>query len=262
VKVLAYICAASVVSFVTTGITVITRGNAQEQRPSPKRSWAPPRATPTDGELARLRADVIEKMKQSRAQSEKLLALHTQEQAQLTNEYQERRSLHAQGLISRREVIEVELALTRVTTRVEEVRRWILEDDIAITEATSRDHLLRLPALAPGGYSEDAILIRFNGSVSWSLTDAPKIDKFFTQRFGRALPISAFGQTSVHDRMKFDHRDAMDVPLHPDSSEGRSLIGFLRQAGIPFIAFRNAIPGSATGAHIHIGKPSIRNAPH
>jgi hypothetical protein len=36
------------------------------------------------------------------------------------------------------------------------------------------------------------------------------------------------------------------------------LIGYLRQSGIPFIAFRNAVPGAATGAHIHIGKPSLR----
>jgi hypothetical protein len=259
-KALGYICAASVMGLVATGITVITHADAQEEGQSPSRSSAP-RATP-HAELARLRADVIEKMKQSRAQSEKLLAVHEQERAQLAKEYQERRSLHGQGLISRGEVVEMELALTRATTRVEEVRRWILEDDVAITEATLRDELLRLPALAPGGYSEHASIIRFNGSASWSLRDAPKIDKFFVQRFGRALPVSAFGQTSVHDRMKFDHRDAIDVPLHPDSGEGRSLIGYLRQAGIPFIAFRNAIPGSATGAHIHIGKPSIRNAPH
>jgi len=50
----------------------------------------------------------------------------------------------------------------------------------------------------------------------------------------------------------------MDVALHPDSDEGRSLMAYLRRAGIPFIAFRSAMPGSATGAHIHIGLPSIR----
>jgi hypothetical protein len=30
----------------------------------------------------------------------------------------------------------------------------------------------------------------------------------------------------------------------------------LRRAGIPFIAFRSAVAGAATGAHIHIGQPS------
>jgi hypothetical protein len=48
----------------------------------------------------------------------------------------------------------------------------------------------------------------------------------------------------------------MDVAVHPDSAEGRALIAYLRGNGIPFIAFRSAVPGSATGAHVHIGYPS------
>jgi hypothetical protein len=60
--------------------------------------------------------------------------------------------------------------------------------------------------------------------------------------------------------MRLNHRDAMDVALHPDSVEGKSLIAYLRKAEIPFMAFRNGVPGSASGAHIHIGKPSLRAA--
>jgi hypothetical protein len=112
--------------------------------------------------------------------------------------------------------------------------------------------------LAVGGYSESATLVRFNGGAHWSLAEAPKIEKFFLQMFGHALPVSAFGQTATHDRLRFDHRNAMDVALHPDSSEGKSLLAYLRQAGIPFIAFRSAVPGAATGAHIHIGNPSVK----
>ncbi|HTN70231.1 MAG TPA: hypothetical protein VMO00_04005, partial [Methylomirabilota bacterium] len=100
--------------------------------------------------------------------------------------------------------------------------------------------------------------IRFNGGTSWSLAEAPKIETFFLQTFGHALPVSAFGQTATHDRLQFDHRNAMDIALHPDSKEGRSLLEYLRQAGIPFIAFRGALAGAATGAHIHIGNPSLR----
>jgi hypothetical protein len=58
--------------------------------------------------------------------------------------------------------------------------------------------------------------------------------------------------------LRFDHRNAIDVALHPDSKEGRSLLNYLRQVGIPFIAFRGVVLGAATGAHIHIGKPSPR----
>ncbi|MGZ8464742.1 MAG: hypothetical protein ACXWXT_04305, partial [Candidatus Binatia bacterium] len=72
--------------------------------------------------------------------------------------------------------------------------------------------------------------------------------------------ITALGQSDTHNRLRFDHRDSMDIGLHPDSGEGRALAGFLRKSGIPFVAFRSAIPGAATGPHIHIGRPSGRLA--
>ena len=65
-----------------------------------------------------------------------------------------------------------------------------------------RDELLRLPGLAIGGYSETGTLLRFNGGTPWSLADAPKVEKFFLQTFGRGLPITAFGQTATHDRLE------------------------------------------------------------
>jgi hypothetical protein len=163
------------------------------------------------------------------------------------------------GLISREEALRAENAWVEAIMKVDEDKRWLAETDMAMTEYSLRDELLRLPGLAIGGYSESGTLVRFNGGTPWSLIDSPKVEKFFTQAFGRALPISAYGQTPTHDRLRFDHRNAIDVALHPDSKEGQSLLGYLRQAGIPFIAFRNAVAGSATGAHIHIGKPSARN---
>jgi hypothetical protein len=238
-------------------VVLLPAGSAQEKK-SPKRPVAQKPAA--DTELARLRADVIEKMKESRARSEQLLALHEQEHERLTKEYEKRRDLYHQGLIAGSELVETQVALAYASSRVAEVKRWILEDDIALTEATLRDELLRLPALGAGGYSESGGLIRFNGTGAWSLADVPKIEKFFSQTFGRVLPISAYGQTATHERLRFDHRDAVDVALHPDSPEGRSLIGYLRRSGIPFIAFRNAVTGASTGAHIHIGKPSLRHA--
>jgi len=234
-------------------------GNAQEQQ---KRTVTRPsvrRLNSAEAELARLRAEVIEKMKESKAGAEKLLALHEEEKNKLTELYKQRLGLYQQGIISRVELIHVQRALATAIVRVDEDKRWIGEYDIAITEATMRDELQRMPGLAPGGYSENATIIRFNGSAAWSLADAPKIEKFFSQTFGRSLPISAFGQSPTHDRLRFDHREAMDVAVHPGSTEGRSLMAYLRRAGIPFIAFRNAVRGSATGAHIHIGPPSIRS---
>lgn len=95
-------------------------------------------------------------------------------------------------------------------------------------------------------------------SPQWSLADSKKVENFFFTRFGRPLPTSAFGQSDIHDRWGLDHRQGMDVGLHPDSSEGIALVDFLRAERIPFLVFRHAIPGVATGPHIHIGFPSHR----
>jgi hypothetical protein len=241
-------------------LSTISSNAASAQDKANKSTGSASRSSAADAELARLRADTIEKMKQTRAGTEKLLAIHEDEVKKLTAEYRQRRELHNQGLISRTELNQSERALAAAMIRMDEARRWIAETDIAITEASMRDVLLGLPAMPPGGYSESGTLIRFNGAASWSLADAAKIEKFFSQTFGHVLPITAFGQTPTHDRLRFDHRNAMDVALHPDSNEGRSLLSYLRQGGIPFIAFRSAVPGAATGAHIHIGNPSVRAA--
>jgi hypothetical protein len=220
------------------------------------RTPASRRVSPTESELMRLRSDVLQKIKEARDGTQRLLALHETERDQRLKEYYRRRDLYYQGLIARNEVLQAEHAWAEAMMRVDEDKRWLARTDMVIAEFTMRDELLRLPRLAIGGYSETNTLLRFNGGTLWSLGDAGKIEKFFAQTFGRALPISALGQTATHDRLGFDHRDAMDVALHPDSKEGQSLLSFLRQSGIPFIAFRNAVPGAATGAHIHIGKPS------
>ena len=43
-----------------------------------------------------------------------------------------------------------------------------------------------------------------------------------------------------------------------DGPEGRAVMAFLRASGIPFIAAWGAIPGSTSGAHIHVGQASPR----
>ncbi len=118
----------------------------------------------------------------------------------------------------------------------------------------------RLPALPVNGYSETTDLARFNGGFKWSLKEAPRIERYFSQAFGRRLPVTALGQSETHNRLRFDHRDSMDVALHPDSVEGKALIDHLRKAGIPFLAFRGPVAGASTGPHIHIGRPSGRLA--
>jgi hypothetical protein len=84
---------------------------------------------------------------------------------------------------------------------------------------------------------------------------------FFQQKFNRTLPISAEGQSATHDRMGYQHAQAFDVALSPQSHEGMALMEFLDSKRIPFIGFTAAVPGVATGPHIHVGKPSKRMMP-
>jgi hypothetical protein len=93
---------------------------------------------------------------------------------------------------------------------------------------------------------------------NWNLSEAARVESFFMDKFGRQLPTTAMGQSELHTRWGLDHRQGMDVGLHPDSPEGRALIAFLIREEIPYLAFRNAIPGVATGPHIHVGHASHR----
>lgn len=133
-----------------------------------------------------------------------------------------------------------------------------------LTEADAIAEWARTPppvvANNPGRVIVGSSFIRYTGLGSWNLAGATAIKAFFLQRFGRPLPISAFGQSHLHDMWRWDHRNAMDVGINPTSVEGQALIVYLQAHGVPFGAFRQAIPGVATGPHIHVGMPSHRLA--
>ncbi len=208
----------------------------------------------------KLNAEVIRTTTAYKQSLERLLGIYEGEVENLTQEVEKRRTFYQKGYISKREIEESEEELSHVEANARETRERIMQANLVLTESSARDKIVTSSPLPPGGYSETPVLIRFSGGTHWSLANAGKIERFFKQTFGHSLPISALGQTAVHDRMGFDHHDAMDVALHPDSPEGRTLMSYLRRQGIPFIGFRDKVAGSATGAHIHIGRPSSRVA--
>jgi len=232
--------------------------------------WAAPFGRREDGTAAARRpgdaaartsgGEVLERLKGEWARDHMLLASFEREQSRLRAVVIEKRKLYQDGAIEKAEVSEAERAFVAKLVQIQEARRSLTETDLALAEATMGDELERLPPLAVNEFSETERLSRFNGGSSWSLKEAPKVEKYFSQNFGHNLPISAYGQTRTHDRMGLDHRNAVDVALHPDSPEGRALIRHLRDSRIPFVAFKNAVPGAATGPHIHIGRPSVRIA--
>jgi len=202
--------------------------------------------------------DTIAQMRESLAEDRRQLAQFEREQSALRTEVIRQRKLLQAGALSKDQVQQTEQSFVAALKRVHAMRYTVTETDIAITEAVLGEKVLRLPALPVGGFSQTAELTRFNGPFKWSVAEAPRLERFFSQTFGRRLPITALGQSDTHNRLGFDHRDSIDVGLHPDSGEGRALVEYLRKSGIPFLAFRGAVPGAATGPHIHIGRPSGR----
>ncbi len=98
----------------------------------------------------------------------------------------------------------------------------------------------------------------FDGDGVFTAMQFHRIEQAFELRFSKPLPVSALGETAVHRALGFDHRGRVDVALNPDQPEGKWLRDYLQVNKIPFFAFWQAIPGKATGAHIHIGPMSTR----
>ena len=105
-----------------------------------------------------------------------------------------------------------------------------------------------------------AVAERHDGDGAFDMTMFAGVAAAYQEHFGKPLPVSAMGDTAVHRALGFDHRGRVDVALNPDSSEGEWLRLYLTVKRIPFFVFRQALPGKATGAHIHIGTASARLA--
>jgi hypothetical protein len=201
---------------------------------------------------------VITAAKEHKANLESEVALLDEQIKRDSEEIEKKRELLELGIIAKREIEDGERKLELIRAQRNARQSEVGQTDNLIAEVSASEQIAKLRPLRAGGYSATSALIRYAGSTTWRVFDIAKVESFFGGRFGRSLPISALGQTSVHDRMGLDHRASVDIAIHPDSAEGQSLIAYLRSMGIPFIAFRQAVPGAATGAHIHIGLPSKR----
>ena len=194
------------------------------------------------------------------ASAQSLLELEQAEVEKLTKSTDELRVLYSEGLIARMELEKAEQELNAAKTRVEDTQK---AQELAATQALALTRAQELakakplikPTLMP--LSKTATVMRSTAG-RFSIANLAPIQQFFSQSFGKPLPTSTIGQSATHNRMGWNHRNAVDVGLHPDSAEGRALITYLQTAGIPFLAFRGAIPGVSTGPHIHIGNPSNR----
>jgi len=227
--------------------------------------------TPSKSESApaRLRTQLADATREYKGSLEKIAAIYEADAKQAEARLQKMKELYAQRLITRRELETSEEVAVQARNRYLDAQTQLKGADVQLAEAlieVETEETAPKPKLSPapralGGLVRTTAYIRYGGGRAWSLSEAGAIKQFFMLRFGRPLPIHVFGQSPLHDRWGYDHRNAMDIGLNPDGAEGQALIEYLRANGVPFTAFHFAIPGVATGPHIHIGLPSHRITP-
>jgi hypothetical protein len=243
-----------IVSFAMNGV-----GQKKHKTSGAKPTPAP---QPTADELTKLRDQYVKTTKEYKASLQRLQSLYEADVKRTEQKRDQVRKLFADGLMSQREVEETDIAVTKANAKVLEVQQQIKTADTqiaqALIEVEGDKQIAKLGLTRRGSLINTTSFIRYTGAGAWALAQAPKIETFFQQTFKRPLPIAVFGQGAIHNQWRLDHRNAMDISLNPDGAEGQALIRFLQSNGIPFSAFRGAIPGVATGPHIHIGMPSHR----
>ncbi|HKP35210.1 MAG TPA: hypothetical protein VJT71_00005 [Pyrinomonadaceae bacterium] len=232
-----------------------------ERAPAQKKSQSKKTTPAPLSELENLRKQYIETTKEYKASLERLLTLYKASVKKAEDKRDKSKPLFQQGLISKTQFEEAEQAVDAEKLKVSGVEQQMkgAETQIAQTllEVESEKQMAKLK-VPKTGVVRTASFLRYSGVGTWVLSQAPKIESFFQQAFKRPLPIAVYGQGAIHDRWRLDHRNAMDISLNPNTAEGKMLIDFLQRNGVPFLAFSGAIPGVATGPHIHIGRPSHR----
>ncbi len=211
-------------------------------------------------EAARSRAEQLRATRAYKASLERLLALRDAELQRALAYLERTRDLLARGIVARSDVDAAERVADDARARLDQTWNETFVAASLIAKTLAYEEIAAAPALPPGEERTTETLIRYRGRRPWALALTSTLQQFFSRTFGRALPVSAYGQTAVHDRLGFDHRNALDLAVHPDSAEGRAVMEWLRTAGWSFIGFRGAVTGVATGAHIHVGEPSQRLA--
>ena len=145
---------------------------------------------------------------------------------------------------------ELDWAKSRATLVQEIAENARIQKGIAALELQAESH----PDWAGKVYTH------YEGSGVFTPADLQRLELDYTVKFATKLPISAEGETAVHRSLGFDHRGRVDVAVMPDQPEGEWLMHYLEAKKIPYFAFRMAVPGKATGAHIHVGPQSTRLA--
>ena len=189
-------------------------------------------------------------------QSDEMIAASTRRFERRKKAFDDARKLVEAGVESQLSLAtfldELDLARKECALADSRARLTLQLAEMARAEEAMASKLVVEPAAAPG------IAERFDGDGVFTATTFSRVEMAFAGQFGKPLPVSAMGETAVHRALGFDHTGRVDVAVNPDQPEGVWLREFLTENKIPYFAFRQAVPGKATGAHIHLGPISTR----
>ncbi len=192
-------------------------------------------------------------------QADAMVELTARRVARRQKTAEDRYKLLSQGIIAQSELGD---AVDQLGTAKREhtfaVSRANFAREMLEAAKSEQEIMHQLELSASGRASSSAGMIQhFVGSNRFEMAQFASIDRAFENRFSHPLPVSAMGETEVHRSLGFDHRNRIDVALQPELPEGLWLRNYLTAHNIPFFAFKSAVAHKATGAHIHIGPPSL-----
>lgn len=191
----------------------------------------------------------------SEAQTKELVAAAERRVERMAKLYQSQAGLVSQGVLPKGHVEDMErqLADRRLALQLAEGRAKIFDDLLNMAKA---EELVLIPA--PVEPEDKPLVETFTGSGVFKEAHLKYVEAAFEKQFGRPLPVSAKGQSSLHTSLGFDHSGRVDVGVNPDEAEGKWLRQQLEALRVPYIALRAMIPGKSTAPHVHIGLPSQR----
>ncbi len=192
------------------------------------------------------------------AQTRELVDAAQRRVDRVARQYQGQTDLVAQGVIPKGQVEELErqLADRRLALQLAEGRARIFDD--LLNMAKVEEQMFAEPELST---DSKPLVETYTGSGVFKDAHLKYVEAAFEKQFGKALPVSARGQSSLHTMLGFDHSGRVDVGVNPDEPEGQWLRRQLETLRVPYIALRAMIPGKSTAPHIHIGLPSLRLKP-
>ena len=187
-------------------------------------------------------------------QADEMLAAAARRVARREKAFDDARKLVADGIAAQNSLnpLREELDAARKESGLAELRARYTHE---LTQMAQAEELLE-SQLSHEPQSASELADRFDGDGVFNLGEFSGVEHAFEKQFGKPLPVSAMGETALHRSLGFDHRGRVDIALHPDQPEGHWLLEYLTGRRIPYFAFRQAVPGKATGAHIHIGPMS------